>query len=95
MQGSYYDRIADRHVTIRTKKGEQCTGQETLCIASFLQFIPTMRRGGCGGREGLLTGIFSGYATPTKCEAFWRLALNSHKNLRLAGIGFTSIIRRG
>ncbi len=22
--------------------------------------------------------LFGGYATPTKCEAFWRLALNSY-----------------
>ena len=24
--------------------------------------------------------LFGGYATPTKCVAFWRLALNSYKN---------------
>ncbi|MBD8965384.1 MAG: hypothetical protein EGR84_02515, partial [Coprococcus catus] len=24
--------------------------------------------------------LFGGYATPTKCVAFWRLALNSYEN---------------
>ena len=27
--------------------------------------------------------LFGGYATPTKCVAFWRLALNSYDNLTL------------
>ena len=27
--------------------------------------------------------LFGGYATPTKCVAFWRLALNSYKKLSL------------
>ena len=28
--------------------------------------------------------LFGGYATPTKCEAFWRLALNSYNKFKLA-----------
>ncbi len=27
--------------------------------------------------------LFGGYATPTKCEAFWRLALNSYDKIMM------------
>lgn len=29
---------------------------------------------------------FGGYATPTKCEAFWRLALNSNNKFTLIAL---------
>ncbi len=32
--------------------------------------------------------LFGGYATPTKCVAFWRLALNSYDKIKLIIVDF-------
>ena len=32
--------------------------------------------------------LFGGYATPTKCVAFWRLALNSYAKIKLIIVDF-------
>ena len=32
--------------------------------------------------------LFGGYATPTKCVAFWRLALNSYDKIKLIIVYF-------